>query len=94
MKPEVLTTVRNWTAGCVLVVGLIYSVAAITVNATPAYAASCNCNEEYQEAEVFCSSFGGIATFQCPLTAPNGTLYFLATCNNPDVAIAEPCSGT
>jgi hypothetical protein len=94
MKPEVLTTVRNWVAGCVLLIGLIYSVTAITVNAKPAYASTCNCAEESAEAEEYCTSVGSsLLLFQCPIGGPPDGPVWIARCAN-GIPNAEVCSGT
>ena len=91
MKREALTA-RDWLLGSVLLAGFVYSVFALTVNAKPAYAVSCNCTEEFQEAVQECGGVRNVVTFQCPATCGSGPCWS-AQCY-PARFILEDCSGT
>jgi len=90
MKRKAFAVARNWLVGTVLFVGFVYSVFALTVNAKPVYASSCNCSEEINEAFVYCQPHGGIRLFACPVGNPPE---WEVLCN--DLArTMEFCSGT
>ena len=78
MKAQALRKIGNWTASAALLAGILYSVLAL--NTESVYATSCNCAEEQQDAEQFCSAtYGGdglLAYFQCPVDGS----YYLFVC--------------
>ena len=94
MKREALTAARNWLLASVLLAGFVYSVFALTLNAKPAYASSCDCTlfgTEYQEAVQYCNG-RGVEFFDCPYTCGQDTCWS-ATCHGYGF-IVEHCSST
>jgi hypothetical protein len=88
MKTETLRMVRVSVVSAALLVGLGHSILALTLTSKPAYASSCNCTEEIQDAKAFCESQFGSPTvrwFDCPTSNnsylvrceadPNGVTY-------------------
>lgn len=67
MKSKVVRVARKWLVGSALLAGFAYSVVALAVNTEPAYATSCNCFVEQQEATSECASHGGVQLFDCPV---------------------------
>jgi|SRR6266403_4102266 len=59
---------KGWALNAALLAGLVYS--ALSFTAGPAYAASCNCTEERQDAQIYCiNNFGDqrLYDFICPI---------------------------
>jgi hypothetical protein len=74
-----------------LVSGVIYSAAALS--AKPAFASSCDCADDLQEARAYCSSIlnGNLASFTCP-DVINGQAYYEFTCTTGGGQnFQEPC---
>jgi hypothetical protein len=67
MKGQNLQRIGNWTATVVLFAGIAY--ASLAMTGKPAYASSCNCTEEEQDAEVYCIAhgLGDEVYFHCPV---------------------------
>jgi hypothetical protein len=80
MKKDTAIKICKWTAGAALLACMAYSVLGLTIATQPAYASTCDCSEEEFEAFQYCQPFGGIATFECPVTS-GGTTFWFATCN-------------
>jgi hypothetical protein len=87
MKKEVLAAVRKWLIGSGLLVGMVYSVVTLTVNAAPAEAASCNCPVERSEAEQRCG--GPIVNFVCPVNSNPPS--WVAECALTGQIVADTC---
>jgi hypothetical protein len=76
---KIRARVKHLLLGVVLLGGLVYSVLALNVR--PAYAAGCDCSDDYNEAVYFCDvnyGYPGVNIFSC---SPSGT-YYLFTCQN------------
>ena len=93
MREQQIRKGRVWVLGGIVLAGLVYSVLALTLTATPVYASSCNCSEEFTEAYQFCASHLGILSFGCPLNcSPQGPCWAVICRDNVD--FGELCSGT
>jgi hypothetical protein len=69
----------KWTLGVAIFAGFLYSAMALHIQ--PAYAATCDCTEERQDASDFCANnhLGLLDTFQCPYGT--GSDHYLFTCS-------------
>jgi hypothetical protein len=95
LKERTMNTAKSRAAGIVMVViyvtmllGLGYSLQVVTSKV--AYASTCNCTEELQDAEDFCLleyGDGGVDYFQCPEDG-----YYVVYCAaDPHRPWANPC---
>lgn len=80
MKTRLLTKGRSWVLSAAVLAGLVYSLLALTVTPKVAYATSCDCAEEHQDALEWCAEEGmpGLETFQCPTSDD----HYIFTCTN------------
>jgi hypothetical protein len=78
----------TWALGTALLSGVIYALLTLTLTVNPAYAAGCDCNEEFIEAEDYCNSIphDGLQRFSC---MPTG-VGWEAWCND-GTHTGEPC---
>jgi hypothetical protein len=73
MKAQLIGRRWTWMVTAVFLGGFVYSVLALTPR--PAYASSCNCTEEEDNAEQYCEQHFGsdaLASFTCPIPDPPG----------------------
>jgi hypothetical protein len=68
MNTKGINKTWKWALYAVVLGGLTYSGLALT--AKTAYASSCDCNEEFQDAQAICAGYGTYVnpnSFQCPV---------------------------
>ena len=90
MKTQWVRSGGSYVATAVLLGGILYSILVLTVTPRSAYASSCDCTEELQDAKEFCSTTYGnpnLSGFACP----DGNTVVVRCAANPGQAWQYPC---
>ncbi len=90
MKRDTLRKASKWAISMTILAGLAYSILALTKE--PSYAASCNCPENYLDAEEYCQQTTGhsaVGQFVCTPTSG----FYRFTCVWNDLENYVPCDG-
>jgi hypothetical protein len=88
MKAQFVRKGRIWVGSAVVLVGLFYSVLALTITVKPAYASTCDCAEEKIDAGIWClENYNTNATgYYCPAGAD-----YLVQCEGSTLWHYVPC---
>lgn len=89
MKTEAIKWVCKAIASCLLLSGMVYSVPVLT--AEPAYTASCNCSEAFQDAGQFCLMNFGHPEFSGQCFPDQGVFLFTCTYDPSGETREVPC---